>query len=97
MTDDVLTWNLGLLFATLCGLMGLLGMISFERPEDRSLASGLLLQGAVLIFVVASVHYGNSPRFQLAAGIALGLLIVNELTSSQPNVEPTDSTREPPQ
>ena len=96
MNEELLTWKLGLLFATLCGLMGLIGLIAFKTSADRSLASGLVMQGVVLIFVVASTHYGNSPRLQLAGGVAVGLLIVRELTSSQPDTEQANNNREPP-
>lgn len=79
MNNELLSWNLGLLDASVCALMGLIGYLSLKDSKDRSLASGLLMQAVALFFVVASVRFEQRPSLRLGALVVAGFLIVREL------------------
>ena len=80
MTADPSFWNSGLLFAGLVVLLGMSGFVAARDSHSRSLASGLLSQGILLSFVVASVYFKNSLELQLGGLIVLGLLIVQAVS-----------------
>lgn len=94
MNDEQIIWNLGLLFATLCGLMGLIYLVISKSSEDQSFAGGLILQGTAMVFVFAAAHWGKSPTLQLGGLIATLLLIVRELTRMQAEPEATEANQD---
>lgn len=57
MNAHLSSWNYGLIFALLCVLLGIAAVMSSRKTEQRRLASGLFLQGVLLIFVVGAAHF----------------------------------------
>ena len=73
-------WSSGLLFSsTLCVLLGLIGFISVQQSNDRSLASSLLLQGILLAFVIGAAYFPWASDLRLGAAVVAGLLIIQTL------------------
>ncbi len=91
MSVDLAVWNYGLVFASICTILGIIGIVSVQRSEDRLLASGLFLQGLILIFGVGGAHFPNSVDLRLSGLILAGLLIAQTLLG------PTLDTAEQPQ
>ena len=71
------SWNFGLLFASLTVLLGIIGVVSTRQTARRWLASGLFIQGLILVFVVSSVYFHASSGLKLCtlAGVGLAALI----------------------
>ena len=79
MNNDISSWSFGLLFASLCALLGILDIVLARQTEDRLLASGQLLQGVVLIFVVAGAFFHRGSDLYLGGLVVVGLLIIQTL------------------
>jgi hypothetical protein len=81
MNADVTIYNCGLLFAGLCLVFGIVGIVSSDSREYRRLASGLILQGVVFIFVFGSAYFPGSIDLRLGGLTVTGLLIIQNLLS----------------
>lgn len=79
MNGDITQWNSGLLFAALCVLLGTSGLVAARRTDDRWMASGLLMQGILLTFVVGADYFHGSSDLHLGGLVILGLLIIQTL------------------
>ena len=90
MNVDIATWNNGLLFAGLCVILGIVGVVSIQHPESRWLASGMFLQGVVLTFTVGAAYFHHAVELQLACFAVVGLLIVQSLYPRR--LEATDTS-----
>jgi predicted membrane channel-forming protein YqfA (hemolysin III family) len=81
MSGAIAQWSHGLLLAALCAILGLVGFAIAANSPDRRLASGLFLQGVLLMFSVAGAFH-HSNELHLGGLIVLGLLLVNDLSGS---------------
>ena len=82
MSDEIRGWSFGLLFATTSVLLGIIGVASARKPIERGFASGLFLQGVILIFVVSGAYFHRSTSLYLGGLAVVGLLIVQTLFGS---------------
>ena len=57
MNGSLSIWSYGLIFASLCALLGIAAVMSSRTLDQRRLASGLFLQGVLLVFVVGAAHF----------------------------------------
>jgi hypothetical protein len=83
MHSDVASWNFGLLFASLCTLLGMIGVVSTRRSAARSHAIGYFMQGVTLLFVVGGAYFGRSAGFRLGGLVVLSLLILQMIFSGE--------------
>ncbi len=86
MKGDLGLWNYGLLWAILCIVLGVAGLVSLERRESRRLSSGVCLQGVVLVFIAGSAYLPGSVDLRLGALVVTSLLIMQNLLTP-PEIE----------
>lgn len=68
-------WICGLLFAAVSFLLGMAGFVSAGQADERNLASGMMSQGMLLMFVVAASVHRDSPALGLA-GLAIAVVLI---------------------
>lgn len=81
MNGNLTFWICGLLFAALVAVSGMSMLICARRADDRNLASGLMSQGIVLMFVVAGAYHRSSLTLSLGGLVVVIALIVQSLCS----------------
>lgn len=94
MTGDLTAWNYGLLFAALCVILGVVGVVSSQLNQERWLATGMVLQGVVLTFVVGGTYFRSSVDLHLGGLVVAGLLIIQSLCKPNPTVDPKSPLEE---
>jgi len=76
MNHETSSWNFGLLFGSMCVLLGIIGVVTARQNAQRQLASGLFTQGVILIFVVAGADFYGSANLNLSALAVAALLVI---------------------
>lgn len=87
MNEDLASWSIRLIFASMCVLLGLAGFMAGRSSADRQMTFGLFVQGICLTFVAGSVYLGHSPELRMGALVVAGLLIIFSLAGSQDSEE----------
>ena len=65
MNGEINLWNFGLLFSSISFLLGIIGIVVSRHGTDRSIASGLILQGVLLTFVVGGTYSQQSREMKI--------------------------------
>ncbi len=92
MNGDLSRWSDGLLFSALSVVLGIVGLVSARRDSERWWASGLMLQGILLTFVVGGAFVRGSTDLKLGGLTIVVLLIVHSVWGPglASATEPTD-------
>ncbi len=75
-------WGSHILFASVCIVMGIIGVVLARNGAERSMRQSVLLQGILLAFVVSAAFFQRQSELKLGAVVIVGLLIVQSTLGS---------------
>jgi 4-amino-4-deoxy-L-arabinose transferase-like glycosyltransferase len=89
MTIDYGNWGGHLLFALMCIVIAIVGIVLARNGDEQRLLQSMLLQGILLAYVAGAVFFQRRNELKLGGVVIAGLLIIHAIWgSSGVNDEP---------
>ncbi len=79
MNIDYGTWGGHLLFALMCIVIAIVGIVLVRNGVEQWLQQSLLLQGVLLVFVAGAAFFERQNGLKLGGVVIVGLLIIHSI------------------
>ena len=93
MNIDYGNWGGHLLFALMCTVIAIIGIVLARNGVEQWLPLSLLLQGILLVYVVSAAFFQRQNQLKLGGAVIAGLLIIHS-TLGSPTVKDEQSLDE---
>lgn len=84
MTIDYGNWGGHLLFASMCIVMAVVGIVLARNGFEQWLHQSLLLQGILLAYIASAAFFHRQSELKLGPVVIVGLLIIHSTLGSSP-------------
>ncbi len=82
MSIDYGNWGSLILFASVCIVTGIIGVVLARTDAERWLRQSVLLQAILLVYVVSAAFFQRQSELKLGGVVIVGLLIIPAMLGS---------------